>query len=161
MEALGINFIWIIAYIIIFGVLYYFAKKFVAKVLLTTEERKNLIEDGLKNAKEAETLKTERLKEAEVEKQKILHDAYKQAQAIIETAKSKEKKVVEEANQRAEAIIVESAANLESLKDKSKQEGLKDAKEVISFVVKKAFDGFALDKKTEEELIEKSLKSIK
>jgi F0F1-type ATP synthase membrane subunit b/b' len=161
MEALGINFIWISAYIVIFGVLYFFARKFVAKVLTTTEERKNLIEDGLKNAKEAETVKEERLKEADVEKQKLIQETYKQAQVIIETAKTKEKKIIDEAVKKADAIIKEASVELESLKVKSKQDGLHEAKEVISLVVKKAFDGFKLDKKTEEELIEKSLKSIK
>lgn len=161
MEALGINLIWIIAYIIIFFLLYFVARKFVTKVLATTEERKRLIEDGLKNAKEAESLKSERLKDVEAEKQKILQDAYKQAQSILDAAKSKENKIVDDAQQKAEVIVAEALNELESLREKSKQEGLKEAKEVIALVVRKAFEGFTIDKKMEEELIETSLKNLK
>jgi F0F1-type ATP synthase membrane subunit b/b' len=63
MENLGINFIQIISYILIFIILYAFAKKFVNKVLETTEERKRTIENGLRNAEEAQTLKAEKLKD--------------------------------------------------------------------------------------------------
>jgi F0F1-type ATP synthase membrane subunit b/b' len=161
MEALGINIIWIVAYIIIFFVLYFFVRKFVAKILATYEERKNTIEGGLKNAKEAESLKAERLREAEVEKQKVLQDAYKQAHEIIDAAKSKEGKIVEEAHQKATTIVTDAQSELESLKEKSKQEGLKDAKEVIAYVVGKAFEGFALDKDTEEKIVSKSLENLK
>jgi F0F1-type ATP synthase membrane subunit b/b' len=161
MEALGINYIWILAYVAIYGVLFYFASKFVKKVLSTVGERQKLIEDGLKNAKEVESLKAEQLKEIDVEKQKVLQEAYKQAQTIIDTAKGKEVKIVEEANKKAETIVTDAQSELDSLKDKSKQEGLKDAKEVIALVVRKAFEGLTIDKKTEEELISKSLDHLK
>jgi F0F1-type ATP synthase membrane subunit b/b' len=161
MENLGINFIQIISYILIFIILYAFAKKFVNKVLETTEERKRTIENGLRNAEEAQTLKAEKLKEAEQEKQSLISDAYKQAGDIVQHAKSKESQIVEEANTKAQQIIVDAGKELEDLKVKSKNEGLSEAREVISTVVKKSFEGLSIDDKTEEKLVEDALKQVK
>lgn len=157
MEAFAINPIWIISYTVIFFLLYYFSRKFVYKVLATTEERKMTIEQGLKNAKEAEVLKADKIKEGDVEKQKVLQEAYQHAKEIIQNAKSKEEKIVEEANRTAEALVLQAKAELNTLKEKSQQEGLKEAKDIITIAIKKSFEGFEVDKGTEEKLIEKSL----
>lgn len=161
MENLGINFIQIISYIIIFFVLYFFARKFVTKVIETTEERKRTIEEGLRNAQEAQTLKAEKLKEVEHEKQAVIADAYKQAGDIVQNAKQKEAQIVAEANQKAEQIVVDAGKELEELRVKSKSEGLTEAREVIALVTKKAFEGLSVDESTEEKLVADALKQLK
>lgn len=161
MEALGINLIQILAYIIIFFVLYFFSRKFVHKVLETTEERRKVIEQGLKYAQETEVLKTKAMTEAEKEKTKIIHDAYKHAEDIIEAAKKRDATMDQAARLRAEQLFDSAKEELEEMKVKSRNEGLREAQEIITLVVKKAFDGLAIDKEIEEKLIQVSLKGIK
>lgn len=161
MEKLGINPIQILSYIIIFFALYFLARKFVKKVLDTTDERKKVIEEGLRNAEEANQIKVIKTKEAEAEKEKIIQKAYNHGDEIVSKAKEKESKIIEEARQKAQTVIEENKSELESLKQKSKEEGLKESKEIISLAIKKTFEGLKLDAKTEEKLIEESLNNLK
>ncbi len=160
MEALGINIIWIAAYLVIFAVMFFAAAKFVKNILAAYDTRMLEIESGLRNAKEAESLKAESLKSAESEKQAILQEAYKKAQDIVENAKRKEADIEVESMAKAQKIIEDAHAELEALRETNKLEGLQDAKEVITLVVRKAFENLQIDRKTEESLIEESLKKI-
>lgn len=161
MENLGINFIQVISYIVIFFLLYIFAKKFIDKTIKTTEERKLQIEEGLRNAEEAHVLKSQKLKEAEQEKQAMISDAYKQAGTIIDGAKEKEVQIIDEAKGNAQQIMVDASKELEEIKIKSKNDGLREAREIISIAVKKSFEGLEIDEKTEQKLIENALNQVK
>ena len=47
------------------------------------------------------------------------------------------------------------------MKTRSKEEGLKEAREIIALSIKKTFSDLTLDEKTEEKLIEESLNNLK
>jgi len=161
MDKLGINFIQIIAYTIIFFVLYLLAKRFVNKVLATTAERQKTIEEGLENAKQVEQLRAEKLKEIEAEKKEIIQEAYTHANEILEKSKTKEEHLLREAKEKANTLIIEAGKELSELRLKSKEEGLKDAKEIITLAIKKAFSTVHIDQSVEEKLIEESLSQLK
>jgi F0F1-type ATP synthase membrane subunit b/b' len=160
MDKLGINPIQIIAYIIIFFVLYIFARKFVRKVLETTALRQRIIEEGLENAKKTEVLKAEKLVEAEEEKRAVIQQAYDHANEIIEKTKIKESKIIAEAQEKAKTLLADASTDLEDLRAKKQEEGLKDAKEIISLSIKKAFGNIKIDQATEEKLIQESLNNL-
>jgi F-type H+-transporting ATPase subunit b len=156
-NALGIDFVTIIAYIVIFLILYYFSRKFIKKVVDTTEARKSEIEEGLKNAQEAEVLKSKAQTEAEAEKKRILNDAYSQADKVVERGKEKEEEIVAEAKTKFDSILKEAETELANIKSGARQEGMKEAREVIAAAVRKAFDGFSISKDEEEKLVAQAI----
>lgn len=161
MEAFGINFVSIIAYLLIFLILYLLGKRFVNCILQTYDLREKTIKEGLKNAELASELKKEALKEAHQEKELKLKEAYSQAEKVLETAQGQEMKLLEVASNKAKKIISDAKDELESLKGQARKDGLKEAKDIIRLAIAKAFEGITLDKKVEDELVEKSIAQLK
>lgn len=160
MSELGINFIQIIAYIIIFFLLYFFARKFISKILNNLDERKATIEQGIENAESARKLKAEKLAEAENERKEILEKAYSESQEIIDRAKEKESKILAEAAAAKDAFLLHAKKEIDEMKEKSRNEGLAEANEVIALAVKKVFEGLELNEKEQEQIIERSLDNL-
>jgi len=161
MEELGINIIQIVAYVIIFFLLYFFTRGFLKKAIDNLENRKKTIEDGIQNAKEAEVLKTQKLGEAEEERKKIIDQAYSEAKEIVDRAKAKEQSIIADASDTKNVFLQQAKKEIEELKERSKHEGLKEANAIISLAIAKAFEGIDLDEKQQEEFIKKSLGNLK
>jgi F0F1-type ATP synthase membrane subunit b/b' len=158
-NALGIDFVTIVAYIIIFLVLYYFTRSFVNKVIDTTEKRKQEIEEGLRNAQEAEALKMKAQTEADREKKDIIQKAYSEADQIVEKSKSKEESIISEAKIKHENILKEAEVELLNLKNNIKREGMSEAQEIINLSLKKTLEGFSVPRDVEEKLIAEAIES--
>lgn len=120
MEKLGINFVYLIAQIINFGIIFFILKRFLYKPLLNIldERRKKVEETLLKSEKIEKELAS--LKEKEVE--------------ILSKARRASQKILEETRRSAEKLE-------KQLRDKAKQEAaeiIKQTKEVIEVERKRA-----------------------
>lgn len=161
MEQFGINITQLIAYTIIFVVIYFFARGFLNKAINNLEERKKIIEDGLKNAELAQKLKGEKLQEADAEKKEILNKAFEEAREIVENAKSRSKEIIDEANERNEINKMHFQKELSELREESRNAGLSEAKEIIAAAIRKSLSDFEPTKEQEEKYIKSSLDKIK
>ena len=106
MEALGINIVSIMIYILLFAVVYFIINKFLLKSIVSTlEQRQKDIKEGLelKNSMEV------RMEELTKEKEKIMAEARNEAKKVVnealEAAKSERKDIFAEAKQEAEQIV--------------------------------------------------------
>lgn len=161
MEALGLNLVQIISYTLIFLLFYLVSKRFLNNIFKIIEERQSTIREGLENAQKAKVLKEEVILEAQKESQKILEQAYQEAKAIINNAKEKEQKIIAEAEKKYEGIILHARDDIEKMKEKVKQEGLKEAESIIKYAINQAFREIQLTEEQHKEFIKKSLDLIK
>lgn len=161
MAELGINLVHIISYIIIFFVLYLFSRRFLNKLFRNLEERRTLIQQGIDNAARASVLKEEKIKEAEAEREKIIEKAFRESEEILSKAKAKADDIIEKGIRERESLLMYAKQEIDELKERSKNEGLKEARAIISAALKKAFDKIVLSEDQEKEFIEISLENLK
>ena len=161
MENLGINIISVITYILIFVVLYFAVKKFVVRILCIMQERKKIIEKSLKDAKDIENLRLVSITKAEEEREAILKQAYDHAKEVISKAEAREVSLLKSARKKAEEIILNSREEIVALQNKARDDGIKEAKDIIKLAINKSFYNVEIDSILEEKIIEESLKNIK
>lgn len=161
MEAFGINIIWVLAYTFIFIALYFFSRKFINKVFSTANERRTIIEQGLKNAEYSKSIVAKAQEDAKKEREKLIKQAHKEAELMISKAREKETEIIESANKISKEIIDSAQGEITELKTKAKLEGLKESREIISIAINKAFEGLNLNETMHEQLIEDALKYSK
>lgn len=161
MEALGLNLVQIVSYTVIFLLFYIISKRFINNFFKVVEERQSSIREGLENAQKAKVLKEEIVSEAQKESQKILEQAYLEGKNIINNAKEKEQKIIAEAEKKYEGIILHARDDIEKMKEKAKQEGLKEAESIIKYAINQAFREIQLTEEQHKEFIKKSLDLIK
>ncbi|MCX8035314.1 MAG: ATP synthase F0 subunit B [Candidatus Dojkabacteria bacterium] len=161
MEALGLNLVQIISYTVIFILFYLISKRFLSNIFKIIEERQSTIREGLENAQKAKLLKEEVISEAQKESQKILEQAYLEAKTIINNAKEKEQKIIAEAEKKYEGIILHARDDIEKMREKAKQEGLKEAELIIKYAIQQTFREIQLTEEQHKEFIKKSLDLIK
>lgn len=140
---------------IVLFVLYKFAYGPLTKVMADRTER---IEKGLKDAETA----NKKLLETEEREKEILGKARKEAQAIIESAglsaeKNKED-ILNEAKRRSEEIVANTQKQLEAEKVKMIGEIKSEIADLVVAATGKVIDE-KMDKKKDEEIIEKAIKS--
>lgn len=128
-HAFGIDWRLLIIQMVNFFLLMFILTKFLYKPLLETiEERRNTIEDGLKNAENAKVA----LNEASAEAKNIKLGAHHEAQSAIARGKKlgeeEHHSIVSKAEQDREAIVSQAKREAENLKLKA----VEDAKEDLA-----------------------------
>lgn len=157
LGSLGINLKLFIAQLINFAIVLFVLWKFAWKPLLAImNERQNKIEEGIDNAKKAESdlqmaelNYNKRIKEAEFEYSKVLNDAESKAEKMIENAKEKARIEIEKLTTKARLALKEEKAELEKeIKEKTVE---------IAFSVAEKILGEKLDVKKEKKFIDSIL----
>ena len=157
-EALGLSFsaflIQLITFVIVFLILNRFAFKPIVKKL---EERRQVIEDGVKMGLE---LEKER-KELDAEVVKITRDARHEADKIIATGHKEARSVMSDSEKatarKVETMITDAEARIE---EESEQARLGLEKDIVGLISEatEALVGEKVDTKKDAELIDKILK---
>jgi F-type H+-transporting ATPase subunit b len=138
MEALGIDLKLFIAqainFIIVMLLLWKFAYTPILNMLM---ERKNKIEQGLKDSEEAAQAKAK----AETESEKILEKAYKDANEIIKNAKaaaaSEGSIIIKKSSEQADRIMKSAKEEAASTKEKVMNEAKKEISDVVVIALDK------------------------
>lgn len=164
-HELGINGYTLLAQIANFLILLFVLRKFLYNPLLKfMDKRKNIIEEGLENAKKAES----ELKEIHKVKQNTINQAEKEADIIIERSK---KSAIEKGN----IILKEAVGKSENLVNEAKKMAEEERREAMQklkqelgnlailaaeHILKKRMTKEENEKFTEEELL-KILRTVK
>lgn len=160
MEALGIDWKILLAQIINFIILVYLLKRFAFTPLLKIlRERKEKIEEGVKNSEQAK----QQLEEAKQDREKVLEKAQEKAadwvrqgkergkekeEKIIQYAEEEKQKLLEEAKQRGEQEV---SKMIWSQKQKTRDLGLGLAEKILREKI---------DSEKDEKLIKEFLSSM-
>lgn len=160
LNQFGINPILLLAQIVNFLVLLLILKRFLYRpILKVLAERRQKIEESLKNAEEIE----KRLLATEEERDKVLAKASNEAQRLMDETKKELEAFKEELKQsaqiQAEQIIKkgEEAARARSIQ--MEQEVMAKVAEVVAAGIEKV-TGKVLNKKDQKDLIDRSIKNI-
>lgn len=144
-------------FIIVLVVLKKFAYGPIVSVL---EKRTKSIEDGLRNAEEAQ----KKLEESEVKKEEVIAEARKKSQEIIVAAEEQGKKLRDElklaSEQEAEKIIASAKSKIDADRDAMMREIKSQAAELITIAVEKVLDK-KLNKEADSELIKTAIEEHK
>lgn len=146
--------------IVNFTILLFLLTKFAYKPILDLlENRRKLVDKGLKDAETAE----KSLAKANEDSSKIIQDAYSEANKIIEEAKAgaatEAKEIVLKANDQADKVVARAQAEADSLKEKT----LKEAKQEIAGLVTTALDKIIsnnLDETTKQKLSKEAISNL-
>lgn len=160
LNQFGINPILLLAQVVNFLVLLFILKKFLYKpILKVLGERKQKIEDSLKNAEEIE----KRLLETQQESEKVLAKTSAQAQKLMDDTKKELELFREEmrqnAKQEAERIIKEGQESAQAEALRMKQEIMSKMAEIVAVGMEK-ITGKILNKKEQKDIIEKEVRNL-
>lgn len=160
MEKLGIEPVQLLTQVINFSLMVFLLTKLLYKpVIKTLEERKKKIEQGLKDAQEAQ----KKLEEFEEKKKIILIKAKQEAKKIIDNAKGLGKKVeadiIKEAENKAKEIITQTRKDLEEEREKMKTELQNHTIKIASAIAQKAL-AQVLDDTDHKNVIDKKIKQL-
>jgi len=161
LQNLGVNWKLLMAQLINFGLLLFLLNRFLYKPLAGFMEKRSLaIEQGLKNAKEAE----EKLAKANLEKEQIILKAQKEAEHILakarQIAEQNKAKIEQQARQESERIIKEAKQEIfqdkERLLDQIKKETVLIALGLAEKILRECASG-----SLSQEQLKKKLQEIK
>ncbi|OQA04273.1 MAG: ATP synthase subunit b [bacterium ADurb.Bin400] len=160
LESLGINGKLLLAQIINFVILLFLLKKFLyGPVINLLEERRNKIEQGLKNAEQAEQKLTQVNKDAD----EIRSKAYAEAKQIIDEAKAQATveatRIIEKANHQAERIVKTAQEEAQLSKEKVFSEARGHISNLIILSLEKIL-GHQLDSNQKEKLTAKAVEEF-
>jgi len=138
LKNFGVQPVLLVAQIVNFLIILFILRKFffgpITKVL---EDRRQKIEESLKNAEEIER----KLAETEEKTAKILEDAAAQAKQVIDGAKSHSQEIINEAQKEAAKTLEETVAaaqnQIKSQKEEMKREIESEIITLVAHVVKK------------------------
>lgn len=156
-SALGIDWALLVQQALAFLILLAILAKFVFPVLIKTiEKRRDQIEAGIKEAKEAE----EKLAQTEEKIGTMLRDARTEADDIIARSHQEATRQVAEAEEkakvRAEQIVTDAHAQLESDVRKAREALKKDTIELVALATERVV-GQKIDAQKDSKLIAKAL----
>lgn len=156
-EALGINLTLLIEQTVAFLILVFLLAKFVYPALIkAVDSRREQIEAGIKEAKQAE----ESLHAAEAKVAELLADARKDADDILARTNKEAAEVVasaeEKARSRAEQIVADARQQLELDVAKAREALKKDTVELVALATERVV-GEKLDAQKDAELVKKTL----
>lgn len=156
----GINGQLFLAQLINFAIVVFVLSKWVFKPLISAmDERRQKIEKGLKQAKEAE----DALGNARQTESHIIMDARSQAKDIVDEAKDRgerEKQMrIEKSNEIIAQQLQESKAQAMLMQESSKREVMREAAELVSAVTEKIAPGI-LDEKKHRHLIDRAIEDL-
>lgn len=160
MEALGIDWKILLAQIINFVFLIYLLRRFAFIPLLKVlKERKQVIEEGIKNSEQAK----EHLEETKQNREKVLENAQEKASELVqkgkERGKEKEEKIIQYAEEEKEKIL-EEAKNKGNLEvDKMKQEQKEKTRDLGLLLAEKILKE-KIDAKKDQEIVKNFLLSL-
>lgn len=147
----------LINFVILMAIMYKFGFKPMLKLL---DDRKNKIEEGVKNAKKAE----EKLVELEEREKEIIRDAKKEALKVIEEAKQageeKREQIIKKAKEEIGEIINSEKEKMRSEKASTLKEIKREIADLIILSLEKVIPE-SVDAKKDKELIKKAIKNIK
>jgi F-type H+-transporting ATPase subunit b len=157
-NALGLNVKILLAQLVNFGVLLFVLYKFAYNpILKMLDERKDKIEEGIKNAEDAKA----KLARIEMQEKEVLADARKEAQKIIASAEDVAKKnkedILEEAKKQSKEILEKAEKSIEQEKNKMMEDAKKELSELVSLATEKVV-GEKVDEKKDKEIIESVIK---
>lgn len=160
LEKFGLNLNLILAQMLSFGILVFVLWKVAYKpILRILDQRKEKIENSLKQAKEIEE-KNQKLDEDITKK---LNEAKKEAKAIVAEAKEIGEKarneIVLETNKEIFAMMEKTKKNIEREKDNMMSD-VKDYIVKMSLVVVEKIIKDKLDQKTKESFVSETLKEL-
>lgn len=156
----GIQPVLLAAQIVNFLILLYLLKRFLYKpVLKVLEERKQRIEESMKNAEEIE----QRLQAIAQKEEESLVKSAKEGQKIIEEASAQAAALIEEGKIKAEEIIQNAQKEGRKLMEREKDKLVQDMKENISEIIVLAFQkvaGKIISTKEQKKIIEQEVKNL-
>ncbi|MDH4330512.1 MAG: F0F1 ATP synthase subunit B [Candidatus Moranbacteria bacterium] len=157
-NALGLNVKILLAQLVNFSVLLFVLYKFAyGPILKMLDERRDKIEEGIKNAEDAKT----KLAKIEMSEKEILSDARKEAQKIIvaaeDVAKKNKEDILNEAKKQSQQILEKAEKNIEQEKNKMMEDAKKELSELVSLATEKIV-GEKMDAKKDKEIIDSVIK---
>lgn len=159
LTSLGIDPKLFIGQAIAFGILLFILGKFVYPPLIKSiDKRREKIEAGLQEAKEAQ----EALEKAESRVEALLADARKEADAIVARSHEEASAMVREAEtkakERAERLVADAKSQIDADVVKARAALKKDTMQLVALATEKIIHE-KLDAKKDEQLVEQALKS--
>ncbi len=160
LNQFGINPILLAAQVVNFLILLFILKKFLYKpILRVLEERKEKIEDSLKNAEEIE----KKLQATEEQSEKIIAKTLQQAQKILDETRKAAAQMLEGAKETSAEII--SDANVKASEIVKIRQGIleQQIREHLGDLMILAFEkitGKRLTEKDQKEVVEKEIKNL-
>lgn len=159
LNQFGVNPILLAAQVVNFLILLFILKRFLYKpILQVLEQRKQKIEESLKNAEEIE----KRLQETNEEVEKTLAKALQEGQKIIDESKKTGVQIMEDSKQTAAEIIenaYKQAAEVQKAEyAKLEQRIRENAGQIVAIALEKV-TGQVLNKK-QKEMIDKGMKNL-
>lgn len=161
LNQFGVQPVLLAAQVVNFFILLFILKRFLYKpILKVLEQRKQRIEESLKNAEEIEkrlqqTIEEEerRLQKASLESEKIVRSTEAAAAQIIDESRAKAKEL-------SQRILKEGQMQLQLEKEKLQQEVRADLADILALALQKV-TGKMFNKKDQRELIEQTVKHLR
>lgn len=152
-NALGLNVKILLAQLVNFAVILFVLYKFAYNpILKMLDERRDKIEEGIKNAEDAEA----KLAKIEMQQKEALADARKEAQKIIaaaeDVAKKNKEDILNEAKKQSQEILAKAEKNIEQEKNKMMEDAKKELSELVSLATEKVV-GEKVDAAKDKEII--------
>lgn len=156
----GIDWKLFLAQLVNFGIIIFVLTKWVYKPLMKTmDERKQKIEDGVKNAEEA----AKKMVHAREEEEEILRGAHKQAKEVVDDAKARgdveKQRRVDASKEIIDKQLVESKERIKRETDQARQQAKGEIAELVVHATEKVANG-SLDEKKHRNLIADAIKEL-
>lgn len=160
LNQFGVNPILLLAQVVNFLVLLFILKRFLYKpILKVLSERRQKIEQSLRNAEEIE----KRLLETEQESEKVLAKTAAQTQKMMDDAKKELELLRDEmrqnAKREAEQIIKKGQETAQAQALRMQQEVMSKMAEIVAVGIEKV-TGKVLNKKEQKDILEREVRNI-
>ena len=160
LNQFGVQPILLAAQVVNFLILLFILKRFLYKpILKVLEERKQKIEQSLKNAESIE----KKLLQTNEEVEKILANALKEGQKILDESKEMAAQIIEEAKITSAEIINKTYEQAHEIQKAESARLLQEAREHVGSLVALVFEkitGKQISKEDQKKLIEKEVKNL-
>jgi len=161
LEALGINFGYLLVQIFNFAILFVILRKWVyGPIVDLLEKRRKTIADGIEDARVAAEARANAEKEAETVIAKAQQEASQQVRNATERAEEASKGIKAEAEKDAALIRRKASADAELTRDQALSE-LRGQVAVLAIAAAQKLIGEALDEKRQHTLIEEFFSGVK
>lgn len=161
LKNFGVDYRLLIAQIINFLIIFYILRRFFLKPIMDVlKNRKQTIEEGLRNAEEGKKA----LENALIEEKKILTRAQKEAQIFIQDAKKQSDGIIKKAEQHAEnqadRILKEAKEDISlEIKNTEKKLSVYVTRLAMQLLERSTSDLFG--EKEQEEILSKAVKKLR
>jgi len=160
LNQFGIQPVLLAAQVFNFTILFLILKKFLYQpILKMLKTRQDTIAKSLKEAEEIE----KRLQKTEEEREKVLEKAALEAKKMIDETTQSASQIIAEAHTKAstdmEKILEQGRLSIKLEKEKMQQEIREELADLVVLGIEKVA-GKILDKKTQKEIVERSIKEL-